>query len=52
MQEEDGYEKAVGDAIHQAKERGLAESGDNLVIVSGMPFGLAGTTNALRVITI
>ncbi len=52
LQEEDGYEKAVGDAIHQAKERGLAESGDNLVIVSGMPFGLAGTTNALRVITI
>ena len=52
LQKEDGYEKAVADAIHQAVARGLAESGDNLVIVSGMPFGLAGTTNALRVITI
>lgn len=52
LQEEDGYEKAVADAIQQAVARGLAQRGDNLVIVSGMPFGLAGTTNALRVITI
>lgn len=51
-QAESNYEDAVGDAVRQIKLRGLGKAGQSLVLVSGMPFGLAGTTNALRVVTL
>ena len=40
------------EAVSQIQVRGLARQGESIVLVSGMPFGLAGTTNALRVVTI
>jgi pyruvate kinase len=43
----------VGDyAIEKAHRLGLAESGDNLVITAGTPFGVPGNTNLLKVLTI
>ena len=51
-QAESSYEDAVEEAVSQIKARGLARQGESVVLVSGMPFGLAGTTNALRVVTI
>ncbi len=51
-QEESSYEDAVKEAVAQIKARNLARQGESIVLVSGMPFGLAGTTNALRVVTI
>ena len=52
QQAETGYEDAVDGAIRLVKERGLAHEGQSVVMVSGLPFGLAGTTNALRVIAL
>ena len=51
-QDETSYEQAVDEAVAHIKQRGLARVGESIVLVSGMPFGLAGTTNALRVVTI
>ena len=48
-QAETGYENAVSEALSHLHEKGLASRGDHVVIVAGMPFGLAGTTNSLRV---
>ena len=36
----------------QAMEAGLAEEGNLVVLVAGLPIGLRGTTNLLRVMTI
>lgn len=35
-----------------AKEQGLVEAGDNIVIVAGVPVGVAGSTNTMRVRTV
>ena len=51
-QSETDYEQAVQEAVAQTKKRGLGGVGDSIVLVSGMPFGLSGTTNALRVVTL
>jgi pyruvate kinase len=36
-------------ATNLARREGLAERGDEIVVVAGVPFGQAGTTNSLRV---
>lgn len=36
-------------AIAKAKETGLAEAGEYVVIAAGVPFGVRGTTNMIRV---
>ena len=33
-------------------QEGFAASGEEIVVTAGVPFGLAGTTNALRVATV
>ena len=35
-----------------ALEQGLVESGDNIVIVAGVPVGVSGSTNTMRVRTV
>lgn len=35
-----------------AKEQGLVEAGDDIVIVAGVPVGVAGSTNTMRVRTV
>ena len=51
-QEEALYEEAVNAAVAIIKEKGIAKIGQSIVMVSGMPFGISGTTNALRVVDI
>ncbi|MBB2189263.1 pyruvate kinase [Gluconacetobacter azotocaptans] len=42
-------ETVVDQAVEAAVSSGLARSGDNVVIAAGLPFGVAGSTNTLRV---
>jgi pyruvate kinase len=44
--------EAVARAARLAREEGLAKHGDALVVAAGIPFGLAGSTNSLRVTTV
>lgn len=39
-------------AVRLAQERGMAAKGDLVVITAGVPIGIAGTTNLLKVQTI
>ena len=41
--------QAVEQARQQARLEGFAGKGEEIVVVAGVPFGQAGTTNALRV---
>jgi pyruvate kinase len=42
-------DEMVGLATREALESGLAQKGDRIVVVAGVPFGQHGTTNMLRV---
>jgi pyruvate kinase len=44
--------EAVTRATHMARAEGFAQQGDVVVVVAGIPFGLSGTTNSLRVATV
>lgn len=46
------YEEMVSRAVFTAIESSFAKSLDNLVIVAGIPFAQAGTTNNIRVLTV
>ena len=48
----DNFESAIDEAVGVIKERNLANNGDHLVVIAGMPFGIAGTTNTMRVVTL
>jgi len=48
----DTFREMVKVAGEQAKIEGFAERGDKVVIVAGVPFGVAGSTNNLRVIEV
>ncbi len=41
--------EAVNKAMQAALREGLAKSGEEIVVLAGVPFGRPGTTNALRV---
>jgi len=41
--------EAVENAVKIARIEGFAKKGEEIVVVAGVPFGQAGTTNALRV---
>ena len=51
-QAESEYEEAVEAAVKLVREKQMAKTGQSVIMVSGMPFGISGTTNALRVIDI
>jgi len=44
------YEEMVSRAVGSTLEEGFAKKGDVIVVVAGIPFGQAGTTNNLRVV--
>ena len=46
------FESAITEAIHEIKSRDLASRGQQIVVVAGMPFGIEGTTNSMRVVTL
>jgi pyruvate kinase len=41
--------EAAARAVQAARQDGFGKKGDEIVVVAGVPFGQAGTTNALRV---
>ena len=43
------FEAAIAEGIREITAREIAAAGSHAVIVAGMPFGIAGTTNSLRV---
>ena len=47
-----GYEAAIQEARTIIKKNKLANIGENIVVVAGMPFGISGSTNSIRVVTI
>ena len=47
-----GYEAAIKEAREIIKIEKLAEHGDAIVVVAGMPFGVSGSTNSIRVVDI
>ncbi len=47
-----GYEPAIQEAREIIKEENFADEGDTIVVVAGMPFGVAGSTNSIRVVEI
>ena len=47
-----GYEAAIQEARAIIKKNRLANTGENIVVVAGMPFGISGSTNSIRVVTI
>ncbi|MSP30360.1 MAG: pyruvate kinase [Acetobacteraceae bacterium] len=44
--------EAVAKAVRVAQAEGFARSGEEIVVIAGVPFGQSGTTNALRVETV
>ena len=47
-----GYEAAIQEARSIIKKNRIANIGQNIVVVAGMPFGISGSTNSIRVVTI
>ena len=43
------YEEMVSHGLVSAQQRGVARPGDRVVVTAGVPFGVAGTTNQLKV---
>ena len=48
----DDFESAITEAIFEIRKRSMAGTGQQVVIVAGMPFGIVGTTNSMRVVTL
>ena len=47
-----GYEAAIQEAKEIIISNNIAKTGDSIVIVAGMPFGIAGSTNSIRVVDV
>lgn len=47
----DSYDAMVALGLAAAAERGLADAGDRVVVTAGVPVGVPGTTNTLKVET-
>jgi len=43
------FAETVEKAVDLVKEKGFASKGDKLVLTAGVPFGVSGTTNVLRI---
>ena len=46
------YGEMVAQAVAQAKAVEFAKPGETIVVVAGVPFGKAGSTNNIRVVTV
>jgi pyruvate kinase len=42
-------QQMVDDALEAARREGFAAAGQTVLVVAGMPFGTAGSTNLLRI---
>jgi len=48
----DSFEEMLGKSKRMALRHGFAEAGARLVVVAGVPFGVAGSTNLLHITTV
>jgi pyruvate kinase len=48
----ENFADTVARATALALEKGYASKGDKIVLTAGVPFGISGTTNVLRVATV
>jgi pyruvate kinase len=48
----ENYEDMVSRGLVAVQQRGLARPGDRVIVTAGVPFGVAGTTNQLKVETV
>lgn len=46
------FHETVEDASKQIERLDIGKNGDKIVVIAGVPFGVAGTTNALRIVTL
>ena len=49
---EDTAEMLFDTAVRQAKHAGLVRAGDEVVLTAGVPLGVSGNTNMIRVIEV
>lgn len=52
IKEEASTDLVFESAVNMAKERGLVKSGDRIVLTAGVPLGVSGKTNMIRVIEV
>ena len=52
MKEEEDAEEMFEDAVLVSKEAGYVKTGDIVVITAGIPLGVAGRTNMIRVVEV
>ena len=50
IQEETDTEALFNNAMESAEQHGYVQHGDLAVITSGIPLGISGTTNLIRVV--
>lgn len=49
---EDNADKLFDSAIHQAQLAGLVKAGDTVILTAGMPLGVSGHTNMIKVVEV
>lgn len=52
MKKEETAENLFEEAIHECKKAGYVKAGDKVVLTAGVPLGIPGTTNMIRVIEV
>jgi pyruvate kinase len=46
------FDDMIGEAVRRAAEVGLVQPGDRLVLTAGLPLGVPGMTNVLRIVVV
>ena len=52
MKQESNTEELFASAIAESKKAGYIKAGDIVVITAGVPLGIAGKTNMIRVVEV
>ena len=52
IEEQETTNALIDKAVATAKEHGLVESGDTVVLTAGVPLGISGRTNMIRVVEV
>ncbi len=52
LKKEEDAEEMFADAVEEAKKAGYVKVGDTVVITAGVPLGIAGKTNMIRVVEV
>ena len=52
MEKEETAEDLFEEAVRVAKKAGYIKSGDTVVLTAGVPLGVTGSTNMIRVIEV